>query len=424
MGRKKIRISKITDDRNRQVTFTKRKFGLMKKAYELSVLCNCEIALIIFNNTNKLFQYASTDMDKVLLKYTEYSEPHESRTNNDIAAAIFRKEHKNANNECSSPDIDFDETSFPLLKDTRYDQLKEDLNPVISQSPNAQTNRLQQTNVHPIAELDVVSAPFSHPVHETNNPCQIMHLSPQVSPQATHSPSFSPADNILEDPRLTPQEYHHPSHDMSMAMRNSSPHEFSSKHQRAYCRQQFSHTQNENQSNGQFMVSNASGQVGNTMPQNVINSPITSLQMTSQMCEVGNYPSNSPSSFHSDNFQLNSELNLQSYHSPSPLNSWSLGDQRLLSPLSATKSSHALNNGPHHVSVNNTSPTPSNSPRDVRIKNEPVSPPHDVTSSLMLDQRLSGDQFSISSCSSAFGCGQFEIMSIKRPRLSLDVWAM
>lgn len=66
------------------MTFTKRKFGLMKKAYELSVLCDCEIALIIFNSTNRLFQYASTDMDKVLLKYTEYSEPHESRTNSDI----------------------------------------------------------------------------------------------------------------------------------------------------------------------------------------------------------------------------------------------------------------------------------------------------------------------------------------------------
>ncbi|KAG7249819.1 hypothetical protein CRUP_029162, partial [Coryphaenoides rupestris] len=84
MGRKKIQISRILDQRNRQVTFTKRKFGLMKKAYELSVLCDCEIALIIFNSTNRLFQYASTDMDKVLLKYTEYSEPHESRTNTDI----------------------------------------------------------------------------------------------------------------------------------------------------------------------------------------------------------------------------------------------------------------------------------------------------------------------------------------------------
>ncbi|MEQ2174737.1 hypothetical protein GOODEAATRI_010962 [Goodea atripinnis] len=62
----------------------------MKKAYELSVLCDCEIALIIFNHSNKLFQYASTDMDKVLLKYTEYNEPHESRTNADIIEEAFK----------------------------------------------------------------------------------------------------------------------------------------------------------------------------------------------------------------------------------------------------------------------------------------------------------------------------------------------
>ncbi|XP_062034266.1 myocyte-specific enhancer factor 2B isoform X2 [Lepus europaeus] len=91
MGRKKIQISRILDQRNRQVTFTKRKFGLMKKAYELSVLCDCEIALIIFNSANRLFQYASTDMDRVLLKYTEYSEPHESRTNSDILETLRRR---------------------------------------------------------------------------------------------------------------------------------------------------------------------------------------------------------------------------------------------------------------------------------------------------------------------------------------------
>ena len=73
-----------------QVTFNKRKFGVMKKAYELSVLCDCEIALIIFSSSNKLYQYASTDMDKVLLKYTEYNEPHESLTNKNIIEVIFR----------------------------------------------------------------------------------------------------------------------------------------------------------------------------------------------------------------------------------------------------------------------------------------------------------------------------------------------
>ncbi|CAH8497804.1 unnamed protein product [Schistosoma turkestanicum] len=94
MGRKKILIKKISDERNRQVTFTKRKLGLMKKAYELSILCDCEIALIVFTSSQKLFQYASSDMDKILLRYTEFNEPHESKTNRDIAELINRKEGK------------------------------------------------------------------------------------------------------------------------------------------------------------------------------------------------------------------------------------------------------------------------------------------------------------------------------------------
>ncbi|KAF6721331.1 Myocyte-specific enhancer factor 2A [Oryzias melastigma] len=121
MGRKKIQITRIVDERNRQVTFMKRKFGLMKKAYELSVLCDCEIALIIFNGSNKLFQYASTDMDKVLLKYTEYNEPHESRTNSDIIEALNKKEHRG----CESPD---GEASYVLTPTTeeKYKKINEE----------------------------------------------------------------------------------------------------------------------------------------------------------------------------------------------------------------------------------------------------------------------------------------------------------
>jgi len=59
----------------------------MKKAYELSILCDCEIAIIMFNESNKLYEYASTDMDQVLLKYTKCGdEPHESITNTDMIA--------------------------------------------------------------------------------------------------------------------------------------------------------------------------------------------------------------------------------------------------------------------------------------------------------------------------------------------------
>ncbi|XP_059148367.1 myocyte-specific enhancer factor 2C-like isoform X2 [Physella acuta] len=107
MGRKKIQIARINDERNRQVTFTKRKFGLMKKAYELSVLCDCEIALIIFTSNNKLYQYASSDMDKVLLKYTEYNDSVVSQTNKDIVDMLSKKENK-------SGDMDGDDDEFPI----------------------------------------------------------------------------------------------------------------------------------------------------------------------------------------------------------------------------------------------------------------------------------------------------------------------
>ncbi|CAO3654798.1 unnamed protein product [Mucor hiemalis] len=84
MGRKKIQIQPIKDDRNRQVTFLKRKHGLMKKAYELSVLCNCEVALVIIPSNNKLIQYSSSDMNSLLKKFHENDLPREIKSNQDF----------------------------------------------------------------------------------------------------------------------------------------------------------------------------------------------------------------------------------------------------------------------------------------------------------------------------------------------------
>ncbi|XP_044129941.1 myocyte-specific enhancer factor 2C isoform X2 [Bufo gargarizans] len=152
MGRKKIQITRIMDERNRQVTFTKRKFGLMKKAYELSVLCDCEIALIIFNSTNKLFQYASTDMDKVLLKYTEYNEPHESRTNSDIVEALNKKEHKG----CDSPDPDSSYALTPRTEE-KYKKINEEFDNMI------------KSHIIPAVPPPNFEMPVSIPVSNPNN---------------------------------------------------------------------------------------------------------------------------------------------------------------------------------------------------------------------------------------------------------------
>jgi len=60
MTRKRIQIKKIDNISSRQVTFSKRRKGLFKKAQELSTLCDADIALIVFSATSKLFDYASS----------------------------------------------------------------------------------------------------------------------------------------------------------------------------------------------------------------------------------------------------------------------------------------------------------------------------------------------------------------------------
>lgn len=59
MGRGRIEIKRIENTTNRQVTFCKRRNGLLKKAYELSVLCDAEVALIVFSSRGRLYEYSN-----------------------------------------------------------------------------------------------------------------------------------------------------------------------------------------------------------------------------------------------------------------------------------------------------------------------------------------------------------------------------
>ncbi|KVI05278.1 Transcription factor, MADS-box [Cynara cardunculus var. scolymus] len=66
MGRGRVELKRIENKINRQVTFGKRRNGLLKKAYELSVLCDAEVALIIFSNGGKLYEFCSGPSCKII----------------------------------------------------------------------------------------------------------------------------------------------------------------------------------------------------------------------------------------------------------------------------------------------------------------------------------------------------------------------
>ncbi|ONL93131.1 agamous-like6 [Zea mays] len=73
MVRGKTQMKRIENPASRQVTFSKRRNGLLKKAFELSVLCDAEVALVVFSPRGKLYEFASGSAQKTIERYRTYT---------------------------------------------------------------------------------------------------------------------------------------------------------------------------------------------------------------------------------------------------------------------------------------------------------------------------------------------------------------
>lgn len=378
MGRKKIQISRITDERNRQVTFNKRKFGVMKKAYELSVLCDCEIALIIFSSTNKLYQYASTDMDKVLLKYTEYNEPHESLTNKNIIELQVNAQKENKNGTMS-PDSPEPEDSYTLTPRTeaKYNKIDEDFQ--IMMQRNQQLSASGRVNM----AGNSYSLPVSVPVIGTYNDSSMMQSSPQMAhnsisprPSSSETDSVYPSGGILEmsngyphsasplggspSPGPSPDPYYVVQH---QAIKQGSPGSANSRSSNLRVVIPTPMNPTINTDDLSYVEQHSRQQTSN------LNTPVVALQ--TPIPGLSNYTT-TLGSFGAQDFSINSDLSM--------IASWG----------AAASNAHAQNamnslgqhsSGLPHLAVPNSTPPPSTSPLSVKIKAEPISPPREHQSS-------------------------------------------
>ncbi|XP_027073264.1 agamous-like MADS-box protein TM6 [Coffea arabica] len=114
MGRGKIEIRKIENSTNRQVTYSKRRNGIFKKAHELSVLCDAKVSLIMLSDTKKFHEYTSPSITtkKVMDDY-------QSAVGVDLWSTHYEKMQENLRR--------LKETNNKLRRDIRQ-RMGEDLN--------------------------------------------------------------------------------------------------------------------------------------------------------------------------------------------------------------------------------------------------------------------------------------------------------
>lgn len=365
MGRKKIQISRITDERNRQVTFNKRKFGVMKKAYELSVLCDCEIALIIFSSSNKLYQYASTDMDKVLLKYTEYNEPHESLTNKNIIEALNKKEHKGAMSP-ESPEPDAIEYNLTPRTEAKYTKIDEEFQLMMQRHQHNGTRAMGQSNY---------TLPVSVPVNSFGESLlgsspQMAHTSISPRPSSSETDSVYPPGGMLEmsngyPPSASPLGGSpSPGPSPALGVGGGSANKGSNPSRHSPQPPPPPPPPHPHRTNLRVVIPTPLTQplsddtsYDSGHAQSALNTPVVALQTPSV---PAGYSSFGPTDYSSD------------------LGSLAWSHQRYVDDLSmysaATMSSIS---GLPHLAVSSSTPPPATSPLPVKIKSEPISPPRD-----------------------------------------------
>ncbi|PIA35778.1 hypothetical protein AQUCO_03500266v1 [Aquilegia coerulea] len=138
MVRGKTQVKRIENVASRQVTFSKRRKGLLKKAHELSVLCDAEVSLIVFSPTGKLYEFSNSSMQRSIERYQRHQAKDLELYNNEIEHNMQQLKYEAA--EC--------EKKIEILEVSKRKLLGEGLSSCSTEELQHLENQLQRSIIN------------------------------------------------------------------------------------------------------------------------------------------------------------------------------------------------------------------------------------------------------------------------------------
>ncbi|KAL0729451.1 hypothetical protein Bca4012_025544 [Brassica carinata] len=117
-GRQKTKMVKMEKENNLQVTFSKRKIGLFKKASELCTLCDVHVAVIVFSPSRKVYSFGHQDVETII---DRFNPPLNPQPNIQLDEIHRNSTIRNMNNDLTElmSQLELEQKKSEELKETR-----------------------------------------------------------------------------------------------------------------------------------------------------------------------------------------------------------------------------------------------------------------------------------------------------------------
>ncbi|XP_024173289.1 MADS-box protein SOC1 isoform X2 [Rosa chinensis] len=203
MVRGKTQMRRIENATSRQVTFSKRRSGLLKKAFELSILCDAEVALIIFSPRGKLYEFASNSMQTTIERYEKHTKDNQANNKSVASEQNVQLKHEATSmmKQIEHLEVSKRFTTLKLLGESlglcSIDELQE-IEQQLERSVNSIRARKAQVYKEQIEQLREKERVLTAENQRLNEKCEAMQPRQPVSEQRENlaCPESSPSSDV------------------------------------------------------------------------------------------------------------------------------------------------------------------------------------------------------------------------------------